>query len=65
MTRLGFVGDISFSREIEKIASEKGYDFFFLDTITELINSDVLVGNLECVLTSQTVPVGFQAPKKV
>ncbi|RPJ79726.1 MAG: CapA family protein [Alphaproteobacteria bacterium] len=52
---LTFVGDIMFARKVAVIGEEKGYDYF-LNVIKPHLTGDLIVGNLETVVSERGSP---------
>lgn len=54
---IGFVGDILLDRGVRKEMSKNGAATFYQKLSKQLVNTDFLVGNLECPITEEVQPV--------
>jgi len=54
---IGFVGDVLLDRGVRTEISKRGVGNFYEDLSDQLVETDYLIGNLECPLTEDAQPV--------
>ena len=58
-----FIGDISFARDIREEYQNKNYNDIFNNTLTNLINTNITVLNLECSFGQSTQKINKDLDK--